>query len=283
MPRVQFFIIGVQKSGTSWLARNLAEHPDIFMPRRELHFFDVASNYANGSQWYESHFESANSTDLVGEKTPEYLWVNGKGEDHCPNVHENIRAYNPDAQFIVCFRDPVDRAVSAANHLLKSHLISPAYSLDDLLVGKGREAVRKHGVLEKGLYYEQIAAYFDLFSKAQFLCLFYEDDLQQKPHETLSRVCTFLGVNNNYQFQNINKRINAFYRTRFSLFIAYYFPMPGIRLLARAIDKFVLSKLFAPEKISERCRLRLREFYWQSNEKLFDLLKKRPSGWKSAC
>ena len=35
-----FIGIGAQKAGTTWLHRNLRVHPQIFMPRKEVHYFD---------------------------------------------------------------------------------------------------------------------------------------------------------------------------------------------------------------------------------------------------
>ena len=36
-----FLCVGAQKSGTTWLARILADHPDLYLtPVKELHFFD---------------------------------------------------------------------------------------------------------------------------------------------------------------------------------------------------------------------------------------------------
>ena len=35
-----FIGIGAQKAGTTWLHRNLSVHPQIFMPRKEVHYFD---------------------------------------------------------------------------------------------------------------------------------------------------------------------------------------------------------------------------------------------------
>ena len=35
-----FIGIGAQKAGTTWLHRNLQAHPQIYMPRKEVHYFD---------------------------------------------------------------------------------------------------------------------------------------------------------------------------------------------------------------------------------------------------
>lgn len=41
MPLPDFLIIGAQKAGTSWLAKNLSHHPDVWTPPlKELHYFD---------------------------------------------------------------------------------------------------------------------------------------------------------------------------------------------------------------------------------------------------
>ena len=48
--KVDFLGIGVQKAGTSWLWKNLRQHPSIWMPpRKELHYFDRSPNYPSPS------------------------------------------------------------------------------------------------------------------------------------------------------------------------------------------------------------------------------------------
>ena len=39
-----FLIIGIQKSGTSYLKHILRSHPDLYLPKNELHFFDSRYN-----------------------------------------------------------------------------------------------------------------------------------------------------------------------------------------------------------------------------------------------
>ena len=39
-----FVGIGAQKAGTTWLHRNLQAHPGVYMPRKELHYFDRKAN-----------------------------------------------------------------------------------------------------------------------------------------------------------------------------------------------------------------------------------------------
>jgi len=43
-----FIGIGAQKAGTTWLHRNLQAHPEIHMPRKEVHYFDRKINDHSG-------------------------------------------------------------------------------------------------------------------------------------------------------------------------------------------------------------------------------------------
>ena len=57
-PIVDFMGIGAQKAATTWLAQNLRQHPDVWIPpRKELHYFDhsEANPSANHGAW-ESRF-----------------------------------------------------------------------------------------------------------------------------------------------------------------------------------------------------------------------------------
>ncbi len=44
-----FIGIGAQKAGTTWLHRNLRVHPGIWMPRKEVHYFDQKMNDGSGA------------------------------------------------------------------------------------------------------------------------------------------------------------------------------------------------------------------------------------------
>lgn len=127
-----FLIIGAQKAGTSWLAYQLEKHPEVYLPKKEIHYFDKEFNYAKGLDWYKSHFDSVTTETAIGEKTPEYLWANGAGwEDHLSNVHKNLFETLPNARLIITLRNPVDRAISALHHIIRSGRISPLHDINE--------------------------------------------------------------------------------------------------------------------------------------------------------
>jgi hypothetical protein len=67
-----FLIIGAMRSGTTSVARQLGEHPDVFMaPQKEIHFFDF--HWEKGIEWYRAQFRGAGDESAVGEASPSYL------------------------------------------------------------------------------------------------------------------------------------------------------------------------------------------------------------------
>ena len=131
-----FLIIGAQKAGTTWLAKKLCQHPDVFMPSQEIHFFNLKSNFRKGIDRYENHFANARNRAVIGEKTPNYLWIVEKNSgNHLPNIHRNIHKHIPDAKLVVIVRNPVDRLISAVNHYRRYGEFSPFWNIDDIILG----------------------------------------------------------------------------------------------------------------------------------------------------
>ena len=101
--RVNLFVVGVNKSGTSWLYHLLKEHPQINMSeRKELYYF--GQEYPDAIDEYHSHFDINHKYLYFGEATPIYY--------RDPEIADQIKEYNPSAKLIVIVRDPIDRFLS---------------------------------------------------------------------------------------------------------------------------------------------------------------------------
>ena len=106
-----FFIgIGAQRAGTSWLHSCLCEHPEIYMPRKEMHFFD--NKYEKGVEWYCNEFSNCGEQQKSGEITPDYM-SNYQALERIAQLSKKIK-------LIVILREPIERAYSASQ-LYKSH------------------------------------------------------------------------------------------------------------------------------------------------------------------
>ncbi|MGH3322036.1 MAG: sulfotransferase family protein [Streptosporangiaceae bacterium] len=101
-----FSIVGVQKAGTSTLAKLLAKHQLISKaPTKELHFFDDETRDWGHPDYSEYRCPKRQPWHVhAGDATPVYLFW--------PRALERMRAYNPEMKLIASFRDPIERAFS---------------------------------------------------------------------------------------------------------------------------------------------------------------------------
>lgn len=269
-----FMIIGAQKSGTTWLAHNLRHHPDVFMPEGEVHFFSSEQNRSKGLSWYQERFAGVTSEKAIGEKTPEYLCVGGeRDKSQWPDVHKRIHETLPDVKLIVLLRNPVERAISAVHHQIRQSRISPLHNLDDVLLGHNR-AYARFRILEYGNYFSHIQAYHECFDPKQMLILIYEEDVAEDPVSGLKKVCEFLDIDSSFQFPAKQKRVGKRHSSRVSLVIRYY--LPFLRRIARFIDPYFPDYNKRP---SDSAVQQMYEMFSEENEKLFELLERRPTSW----
>jgi hypothetical protein len=181
MRKPTFMIIGCQKSGTTALVRYLQQHPDIYMPKREIHYFD--QKHSCGDKWYCSHFNNRKEK-MVGEKSPAYCYFK--------QIPKMISELNPECKIIICVREPVARA----------------YSEYQMRVLNGTEKRRwanaykhKHYLL-RGHYAEQLKNVYKYFNKNQVMVIKAEE-LYAHRLEVTQQVFHFLGVDATFKPQNL--------------------------------------------------------------------------------
>jgi hypothetical protein len=176
-----FIGIGAQRCGTSWLYNCLLEHPDIFMPQKEVHYFDKLHK-THDINWYSALFSQASNTQTSGEITPDYMYL----KDCIKEIHKNY----PETKLIIILRNPIERSFSAFN-LFKSHGRFKNMTFDEALKAEGF-------LLEQSLYYKQLENVYQYFNKGQVLIKFYED-ITDKPLEFYQTVCEFLQIDDRYK------------------------------------------------------------------------------------
>lgn len=188
-------IIGAQKAGTTTLFHALRKHPSIQKGRaKELHFADRYWSF--GEAWYRRCFAPGSGVGM--EATPNYLFY--------PKAAERMAGILPDAKFIAILRDPVKRAVSHYNYLIKLGHSMPAFSempareraLDPAWeaaerTGHWSARLQRDSVLRRGLYGAHLSKWYDVVPKDRMLVV--EDaDLYNRPEKTLTSVQSFLGL-----------------------------------------------------------------------------------------
>jgi len=200
-----FLIVGAQKGGTSSLAHCLREHPDVFLPTGEPHFFDADERYAQGVGWYEGLFAGHGGERAVGEKTPDY--------GHTERAPERIAATVPGVRLVWILRNPTERAHShywfRAAKGMERHSFARRVGVlpDGSIRGSGLEWIAW------GLYATQVRRYLEFFPLEDMLFLTYED-YTRDPLKVLARVCEFLEVDPAYPFTRVGEQRNVTHSPR---------------------------------------------------------------------
>ncbi len=198
--RVTFFGIGAARAGTTWLAHNLALHPDVYLPpEKEVGYFNRYTQeddsiesfyYKRPLAWYHGFFKDAASHQRVGEINPAYLTN--------LNCAADIHAYNPEARIIAILRDPVQRAF-ANYQMYRQRGIVKANTF--------AEAVKeKDQFLRESQYGRLLTPYFDTFPREQVAVMFTED-LRADAVGLYNTILAFLGLSS-YHPDGVDDRKN---------------------------------------------------------------------------
>jgi hypothetical protein len=189
--QVRFIGIGAQRAGTSWLYNCLNEHPEIYMPKKEVHFFD--KSFEKGIDWYKGLFAGLEDQHLAyGEFTPDYM-------DDVVTM-ERIRSFDKDVKLIVMLRNPIERSISAFK-LYQSH-------------GRLQGASFSQGVNEyeqlitKSLYAKQLDIVYSLFPEENVFIGIY-DDIESNPLDLYKSACSFLEVDESFVPKSLTVRSNS--------------------------------------------------------------------------
>lgn len=187
-----FLGLGAARAGSTWIAQNLKQHPDIYLPgKKEVHFFD--RHYQAGWPYYEEQFSSWSGQRMVGEITPQYF--------HNPAVPQLIADHLPKIKLFVCLRNPIDRAYSHYWRLIAVSAFDQNTSFEEVINAP-------NDVLEVGCYYNHLQRYFSFFPEKQILVLIF-DDLENSPEVFLAQIYDFLEVDNQPTLPLANQKINA--------------------------------------------------------------------------
>jgi Sulfotransferase family len=210
MSMPNFLVIGAAKAGTNALYHYLRQHPQVYMsPWKEPKFFafeseaDLGFRAANGREApvnatvvldraeYERLFDDARDEAALGEASTHYLYVE--------KAPVRIKELAPDVKLIAVLRNPVDRAFSSYQHLVRDGLepLDFASALDAEPERIAQNYALLYRYTDAGFYTRQLDRYANLFSEDRLLILLY-DDLRRDPETSCREIFSFLGVDDSF-------------------------------------------------------------------------------------
>jgi len=215
--RVNLFVVGAMKSGTTSFVDTLVDHPAISIsPVKEPHYFvdTLPGNLYSPSRFfnfdrylkeefpaslhianvteqrdYTKLFESCTSATYRLDASTAYM--------HAPESSERIHDYNPEALCIILLRDPVKRAFS--HYTMDVGLGRQAKSFEQAIVSEIEQyklnTLPWNSYLGMSFYSKSIERYQKQFGNDQVMVLQFADLVKNRA-ESLFKLSTFLGIDN---------------------------------------------------------------------------------------
>lgn len=191
--RLDFAIIGAQKSGTTALHYLLGKHPQISLgDQQEMHFFDDETVFSKPPDYdlLHRHYPLVAASVVAGECTPSYLYWKPAAE----RMHQ----YHAGIKLIALLRNPVDRAFAHWN-MQRFKGREPLDFLDAVAAESPRIAPplslqsRRFSYVDRGFYTEQLTRFLQFFPKEQLRIIKFEE-WKNRPLDTINSIFQFLGL-----------------------------------------------------------------------------------------
>jgi hypothetical protein len=263
---IDFFIVGSQRCGTTWVDVALRSTGKVFLPKgKQTYFFD--RNYKKGLSWYLNHFDldAVSSYEVIGEVATGYCL-----DGAIDRLAENF----PNSKIILMARDPISRAYS--NYKKRK----------DDYAGLTFELALAHDkdLIDRGLYGPMLARMYKLFPKENIKVVFY-DDLQDDPRKFIQNIISFLNIDASVDEklfgQNVNssmfERVSRFTKKYKIYFLISIAKKIGLKSVARKII-YIFSH--SRKKTRHRDFEKLRKYFTKSNSEFRDLTGHELKKWQ---
>lgn len=204
------FIVGAQRSATTYLYKILDQHPDIYMAkpmRPEPKFFMSNTPEKLTYEMYkEKYFSASGAVNWLGEKSTSYIESQGAAIA--------IKQMLPDAKIIIMLRNPVDRAISnykfSKLNGLEKLSIEEAISSESQREGSinpEKVSVSPFAYKQRGIYVKYIDLWVELFGRENLILLVSENIVGQR--DSVQALYQNLQVDDAFLPEGLNDKVNT--------------------------------------------------------------------------
>ncbi|MDO5655731.1 MAG: sulfotransferase [Flavobacteriaceae bacterium] len=266
MKKVNLFVVGAMKAGTTAFTEMLAQHPDIyFSPVKEPHYFvkDLPQSMYSPSRFFSlekyldekfpeplhiTHIQTLDQYEKIFSKAPDNVKYRAEGSTgylHAPESAKIIYDYNPNAKIIILTRDPLKRAYS--HYQMNAGLGRETRSFEEAISQdiKDYQAGKRDqwNYLGMSIYQENIQRFLNIFGENVLVIDLREN--KENPTIFLDKINRFLQIQT-YDF-NLERKNES--RNIKNPKLQNFLFQSGVRDIARQIlPNSLRQKLF--EKLS---------------------------------
>ncbi len=287
MKKVDFFIVGAPKAGTTSLYHYLNEHPEIDMSsQKEPDFFSDISLQKQKLYYKKKRIDTfkkyyalfqGEDIRLRGEASVSYLFY----ED----VPQRIIKYNAHAKIIIMLRNPIERAFS---HYLMDYRLGLISESFETIIQNQLKSSRYNLFYQQYIlvseYAPQVKRYLAAFPKENIHFIYYED-FKEHTATIVNNVFLFLGIDDSFK-PFLQKKYNIYSQPK-NRIIRYFYSFFYLRQvlsfifsrnLMNRIRRLLFSNGVKPE-LSESTRCDLKRYYTSDVRYLSRLLNKDLTKW----
>lgn len=288
--RIDLFIVGAQKSGTTSLKNYLGEHPEVSSHfQKEFAFFYDDAEYTQGEttafRKYFSKLPQKNRT--IAKNAGLYVKESAVAR---------LKDHNPDCTLVMILRNPVERAYSAFQMERNYGNFSGQFEdLQSILVGADATDWRFEFFIKMGMYAQYLETIYRYFPREQVF-LYRFEDLCTDPKKICTELFSKLNVDTSFS-PDTSIRHNVTHTMRSSGYAKFVKRLlhnnNPIKKVARTIlpsqQDYKLGEMMrninkssdTPNRMSPEMRAILKEYYAPHNDELSQLTGIDFSSWSS--
>ena len=179
------------RSGTTWFSHNLEKHPQIFVGKKELRYFDqrihrelpfFLRGFGDRLRYSRLFLPGTLQGKVKGEFTPSYAVLP-------PDKIALFHSLLPDVRLFFVMRDPVARSWS---HVRKRFL-KLGSSVDEVELGEIIDVVSSPGVMARSDYASCLESWLKFYPLEQIF-ITYLEDIRSDPVSIMRDAFRFLGL-----------------------------------------------------------------------------------------
>lgn len=191
--KIALFIGGAQKAGTTSLKEYLGEHPDVITHSQKefAYFYDDADFRKGQESAFKKYFHQHHpERKLIAKNAGLYV-----KEEGIRRLHD----HNPECEFVLILRNPVERTYSAYQMERNyGHIRDPFEIMGEVIRIKDKSDWRYDFFIRMSLYVQHLKTIYRYFPKEQ-VSIFRFEDLGTAPDKICSELFRKIGVRDDFQ------------------------------------------------------------------------------------
>lgn len=270
MDKVNLFLVGAAKSGTTSLAELWSKHTDIEIPLKKEPFYFVNDYGISSFEDYHRLYSKVGRKYSLDASTG-YLF-----DELTP---DKIFNYNPNAKVLIVLRNPIDfvfsywqfmQANGLENYPFREAISETvqSYRKTEAFINNCEQWPASYQYLDRAMFYSQVKRYLDIFGKENLKVLLFED-LVKNNQKNLLEIYDFLEINSDGLLK-LPKTNSSGQANKFIKWLRFSKQLKGAKLFLKKVTPeravYRINKFLFDHSMNKRADARIKLSQTERNE-----------------